>query len=231
MTKLIERNTTIPAKKSQVFSTAEDNQTQVSIHVLQGEREFAKDNRTLGRFDLTGIPAKPRGAPQIEVTFDIDANGIVHVSAKDKDTGIEQKIKIESSSGISDEDIDRMVKEAEVNAEADKKAKELVDLKNQADQIIYQTEKQVSDNVDAVGDDVKEKLATAKTALEAAVESADADKIKEQLTAFQTVAQEVAQATQAAAEPQAEGTAEAPQGEADDGAVDAEYEVVDEEKK
>ena len=233
MTKLIERNTTIPSNKSQVFSTAEDNQTQVSIHVLQGEREFAKDNRTLGRFDLTGIPAKPRGAPQIEVTFDIDANGIVNVSAKDKETGVEQTIKIESSSGINEDEIDRMVKEAEANAESDKKAKELVDLKNQADQIIYQTEKTVTDNADAIGDDVKEKLEEAKKALEASVETEDADKIKEQLTAFQAVAQEIAQSAQPqpGAE-QAGGAEEAPQEEAkDDGAVDADYEVVDEDKK
>jgi molecular chaperone DnaK len=232
MTKLIERNTTIPSNKSQVFSTAEDNQTQVSIHVLQGEREFAKDSRTLGRFDLTGIPAKPRGAPQIEVTFDIDANGIVNVSAKDKETGAEQSIKIESSSGISEDEIDRMVKEAEANAESDKAAKELVDLKNQADQIIYQTEKTVTDNADAIGDDVKEKLEEAKKALEASVETEDADKIKEQLTAFQAVAQEIAQAAQPQPGAEQAGAEQAPQEEAaDDGAVDADYEVVDEDKK
>ncbi len=233
MTKLIERNTTIPTKKSQVFSTAEDNQTQVSIHVLQGEREFAKDNRTLGRFDLTGIPSKPRGVPQIEVTFDIDANGIVNVSAKDKETGKEQTIKIESSSGISEADIDRMVKEAEANAESDKKAKELVDLKNQADQIIYQTQKMIDDNASAIPAEIKDKLEAARKNLESAVESENADQIKEQLEAFQAVATEIAQAAQAAGAQAgaAEGSAE-PQAESKgDGAVDADYEVVDDEKK
>ncbi|MDQ2999910.1 MAG: molecular chaperone DnaK [Fibrobacterota bacterium] len=162
MTKLIERNTTIPSRKSQVFSTAEDNQPAVSIHVLQGEREMARHNRTLGRFELTGIPAAPRGMPQVEVTFDIDANGIVHVAAKDKATGKEQKIKIEASSGLSEDEIQRMVKEAEANAEIDKKEKEKAEVKNQAEHMIYSTEKLISEHGDKIS-------AEDKSAVEAAV--------------------------------------------------------------
>jgi len=162
MTKLIDRNTTIPSRKSQVFSTAEDNQPAVSIHVLQGEREMARHNRTLGRFELTGIPPAPRGMPQIEVTFDIDANGIVHVTAKDKATGKEQKIKIEVSSGLSEDEIQRMVKEAEANAETDKKEKEKAEVKNQAEHMIYSTEKLVKEHGDKVS-------AEEKAAVEAAV--------------------------------------------------------------
>ncbi|MBW8886144.1 MAG: molecular chaperone DnaK [Fibrobacteres bacterium] len=162
MTKLIERNTTIPTRKSQTFSTAEDNQPAVSIHVMQGEREMARHNRTLGRFELTGIPPAPRGMPQIEVTFDIDANGIVHVTAKDKATGKEQKIKIEASSGISDADINRMVKEAEANAELDKQEKEKAEVKNQAEHMVYSTEKLVKEHGDKIP-------AADKEAVEAAV--------------------------------------------------------------
>ena len=178
MTKLIPRNTTIPTKKSQIFSTAVDGQTAVSIHVLQGEREMAAQNRTLGNFDLTGIPAAPRGVPQIEVTFDIDANGIVHVSAKDCGTGKEQHIQITSSSGLSDAEIERMVKDAEANAAADKEKREAVDAKNEADGLIYATEKSLKDLGDKVSDADKQKIEDAMAALKKALESENTADIK-----------------------------------------------------
>ena len=178
MTKLIPRNTTIPTKKSQIFSTAVDGQTAVSIHVLQGEREMANQNRTLGNFDLTGIPAAPRGVPQIEVTFDIDANGIVHVSAKDCGTGKEQHIQITSSSGLSDAEIERMVKDAEANAAADKEKREAVDAKNEADGLIYATEKSLKDLGDKVSDADKQKIEDAMAALKKALESENTQDIK-----------------------------------------------------
>ena len=245
MTKLIERNTTIPSKKSQVFSTAEDNQPAVSIHVLQGEREFAKDNRTLGRFDLTDIPAKPRGVPQIEVTFDIDANGIVHVSAKDKETGKEQKIKIESSSGISEEEIDKMVKEAEANADSDKQEREKIDVKNQAEQAIYQMEKMVADNKDKIQEGLVDKTNKAIEEAKKLIESNELESIKKANEDLQKMAQELAQGVAAAGGNPGGPEGAAPQGEPDvqgqqasqseekkdDGAVDADYEVVDEDKK
>ena len=157
-TKLIEKNTTIPTKKSQVFSTAEDNQPAVSIRVLQGEREMATDNKLLGNFELVGIPNAPRGVPQIEVAFDIDANGIVSVSAKDKGTGKEQKIQIQASGGLSDDEINKMVKEAESNKEADKKKSETVDARNQADMIIHTTEKNLKEYMEVKFQKVKKKL-------------------------------------------------------------------------
>ena len=178
MTKLIPRNTTIPTKKSQIFSTAVDGQTAVSIHVLQGEREMANQNRTLGNFDLTGIPAAPRGVPQIEVTFDIDANGIVHVSAKDCGTGKEQHIQITSSSGLSDAEIERMVKDAEANAAADKEKREAVDAKDEADGLIYATEKSLKDLGDKVSDADKQKIEDAMAALKKALESENTQDIK-----------------------------------------------------
>jgi molecular chaperone DnaK len=178
MTKLIDRNTTIPTRKSQVFSTAEDNQPAVSIHVLQGEREMARHNRTLGRFDLTDITPAPRGLPQIEVTFDIDANGIVHVSAKDKATGKEQKIRIEASSGLTDADIDRMVKEAEANAEADKKEKEKAEAKNQGEQLAYAVEKALKEHGDAVNAEEKAAAEAALEELRTALKGDDTDAIK-----------------------------------------------------
>ncbi len=178
MTKLIPRNTTIPTKKSQVFSTAADGQTAVSIHVLQGEREMASQNRTLGNFDLVGIPAAPRGVPQIEVTFDIDANGIVHVSAKDLGTGKEQHIQITSSSGLSEEEIDRMVKDAEANAAADKEKREAVDAKNEADSLVYQTEKTLKEVGDKISATDKQKIEDSCAALKKAIESGDTADIK-----------------------------------------------------
>lgn len=177
MTRLIDKNTTIPTRKSQIFSTAADNQPAVSIHVLQGEREMANDNKTLGRFDLTDIPPAPRGIPQVEVTFDIDANGIVHVSAKDLGTGKEQSIKITSSSGLSKEEIDKLVKDAELHASEDHKKKELVEARNKADSLIYQTEKSLKEFGDKVDSDTKSRIETSIADLKKALEADDADKI------------------------------------------------------
>jgi len=184
MTKLIESNTTIPTKKSQVFSTAADNQPSVEIHVLQGERPMAKDNKTIGRFHLDGIPPAPRGVPQIEVTFDIDANGIINVSALDKATNKSQDIRIEASSGLTEEEIEKMKKDAEANAEADSKAKEEVDKLNSADQMIFQTEKQLKDFGDKLSDDKKKPIESALEDLKKAYESKDLEKIEETLNAI-----------------------------------------------
>jgi molecular chaperone DnaK len=177
-TKLIEKNTTIPTRKSQTFSTAADNQPAVSIHVLQGEREMAADNKTLGRFELTGIPPAPRGLPQIEVTFDIDANGIVHVSAKDLGTGKEQSIKITASSGLSEEEIKKLVKDAEMHAEEDKKKKELAEARNHADTLIYSTEKTVKELGDKVESALKSEIESAIERLKKAMETSDSSEIK-----------------------------------------------------
>ncbi len=177
-TRLINRNTTIPTKKSQIFSTAADGQTAVTIHVLQGEREMASENRTLGNFDLVGIPPAPRGVPQIEVTFDIDANGIVKVSAKDMGTGKEQKIQIQNSSGLSEDEINRMVKDAEVNAESDKKKREEVDARNEADSLVYQTEKALKDYGDKVSAGDKSKVEDAVKELKDALAGSDIAAIK-----------------------------------------------------
>jgi molecular chaperone DnaK len=193
MTKLIPRNTTIPTRKSQVFSTAADGQTAVSIQVLQGEREMATQNRTLGRFDLVGIPPAPRGVPQIEVTFDIDANGIVHVSAKDLGTGKEQKIRIESSSGLSDSDIDRMVKEAELHAEEDKREKEKAEVRNEADTMIYGTEKNIKDLGDKVNAADKGKADEAIADLRKALEGGDIQTIKDKTEALKQVSYKIAE--------------------------------------
>ncbi|MDR0320391.1 MAG: molecular chaperone DnaK [Treponema sp.] len=193
MTKLITRNTTIPTRKSQIFSTAADGQTAVSIQVLQGEREMATQNRILGRFDLVGIPPAPRGIPQIEVTFDIDANGIVHVSAKDLGTGKEQKIRIESSSGLSDNEIDRMVKEAELHAEEDKKEREKAEVHNEADSMIYSTEKNIKDLGDKVSSEDKSKTDEAIADLRKALESGDIQSIKDKTEALKQASYKIAE--------------------------------------
>ena len=230
MTKLIDRNTTIPTRKSQTFSTAEDNQPAVSIHVLQGEREMARHNRTLGRFELTGINASPRGIPQIEVTFDIDANGIVHVSAKDKATGKEQKIRIEASSGLSDADIQRMVKEAEANAEADHKEKEKVEVHNQAEQLAYSVEKTLKENGDKLSAEDKAEVQTALDDLRTVEKSENLDEIKAAMQKLEQASQKLAAAAQAGAGAQGPGPqpgAAPEQPENKEGPVDADFKVVD----
>ncbi|MGG3889312.1 molecular chaperone DnaK [Metabacillus fastidiosus] len=231
-TKLIERNTTIPTSKSQVFSTAADSQTAVDIHVLQGERPMAPDNKTLGRFQLTDIPPAPRGVPQIEVTFDIDKNGIVNVRAKDLGTNKEQTITIKSSTGLSDDEIERMVKEAEDNAEADKQRKEEVELRNEADQLVFQTEKTLKDLEGKVDEADVAKANAAKDALKQAIESNNLDEIKAKKEELQTIVQDLSVKLyeQAAQAQQAQGADGAEAGKADD-VVDAEFEEVKEEKE
>lgn len=242
-TKLIERNTTIPTKKSQIFSTAADNQTAVSIHVLQGEREMASQNRTLGRFDLVGIPPAPRGVPQIEVTFDIDANGILHVSAKDTATNKEQKIRIESSSGLSEDEIDRMVKDAEANAEQDRKLKSKVETRNEADSLIYTTEKALADYGDKVSEEDKQNIQSAIQSLRDIMDGDDVDAIKAKTEELKQAAYKLAEEAYKAGQEQAgaegdaagdpgagtsEGTAGGSAGGA--GVEDVDYEVVDDEE-
>ncbi|MCG8472443.1 MAG: molecular chaperone DnaK [Desulfobacterales bacterium] len=233
MTKLIEKNTTIPTRKSQVFSTAADNQPAVSIHVLQGEREMAESNKTLGRFDLADIPPAPRGVPQIEVTFDIDSNGIVSVSAKDKATGKEQSIKITSDSGLSEEEIQQMVKDAELHAEDDKKKKELVEAKNTADALIYQTEKSVKEVGEGVDEATKSNVAEIIEKLKKAMEGDDAAEITKLTEELTQASHKIAEAAykKAAEEGQAsEGAADAGAAPADDDVVDADFEEVKEGK-
>jgi len=230
-TKLIERNTTIPTKKSQVFSTAADGQTSVEIHVLQGEREMAQYNKTLGRFNLTGIPTAPRGVPQIEVTFDIDANGIVHVSAKDLGTGNEQNITITASTNLSDEDIERAVKEAEQYAEEDKKRKEEIEIRNNADSLVYQTEKTVKELGDKIETADKQKIEDKVAELKKALEGTDSAAIKAATEALTNVSYEVFGKVYSQNAPQGEpGAAGAQQSSQKDDVVDADYEVVDEDK-
>jgi molecular chaperone DnaK len=193
-TRLIERNTTIPTRKSQVFSTADDNQNAVTIRVFQGEREMAADNKLLGQFDLVGIPPAPRGMPQIEVTFDIDANGIVSVSAKDKATNKEQQIRIQASGGLSDDDIKRMVREAEENAASDKQRRELVDLKNQADGLIHSTEKNLSEHGDKVAAAVKAEIELAVEQLKDAKDKDDAELLRQRIQAASQAAMKLGEA-------------------------------------
>ncbi|MBD7935794.1 MULTISPECIES: molecular chaperone DnaK [Cytobacillus] len=233
-TKLIERNTTIPTSKSQVFSTAADNQSAVDIHVLQGERPMAQDNKTLGRFQLGDIPPAPRGVPQIEVSFDIDKNGIVNVRAKDLGTNKEQAITIKSSTGLSDEEIDRMVKEAEDNAEADKQRKEEVELRNEADQLVFTTEKTLKDLEGKVEEAEVTKANEAKDELKAAIEKGDLEDIRTKKDALQEIVQALTMKLYEEAQQQAQA-AQGAEGDAskkaDDNVVDAEYEEVDDDKK
>ena len=230
-TRMIDRNTTIPTKKSQVYSTAEDNQNAVTIRVFQGEREMAADNKLLGNFDLVGIPPAPRGVPQVEVTFDIDANGLVSVTAKDKGTGKEQQIKIQASGGLSDADIDQMVRDAEAFAEEDKKRREAAEAKNNAESLVHSTEKQLEEHGDKIDAALKGEIEAAVAETKTAIEGGDAEAMKEKATALAQIAMKLGEAIykeeQAAASPGA-ATEEAP---ADDNVVDAEFSEVEDDKK
>ena len=238
-TRLIEKNTTIPTRKSEIFSTASDNQPSVEIHILQGEREMAVGNRTLGKFHLDGIPPAPRGVPQIEVTFDIDANGILNVSAKDKATGREQSIRIEASTGLSKEEIEKMVNDAKSHASDDKKRRELVDLKNQADQMAYQTEKNLKELGDKLDGDAKGKLEAAVSRVREALKTDNVDEIKSSLDALNQIWNELSATLYQ--QQQAAGGAGPEQGPPPPGSdaeatdekevEEADYEVVDDEKK
>jgi molecular chaperone DnaK len=233
MTKLIEKNTTIPCKKSQIFSTAADNQPAVSVHVLQGEREMAADNKTIGRFELVGIPPAPRGVPQVEVTFDIDANGILHVGAKDLGTGKEQSIKITASSGLSEDEIQKMVKDAEIHAAEDHAKREVIEARNQADSLVYTTEKSLKEHGDKVDAETKGKIETALAELKTAMEGTDGAAIKAKTEALAEASHKLAEAMYAQAQGAAEGPTEggAEGGSAKEDVVDAEFEEVDEKKK
>jgi len=238
MTKLIDKNTTIPTKANQTFSTAEDNQTAVTVHVLQGEREMAAGNKSLGRFDLTDIPTAPRGVPQIEVNFDIDANGILNVSAKDKATGKEQSIVIKASSGLSDEEVEKMVKDAEAHAEEDRKAKEMIETKNMAENMIHATKKTLNEMGDKVEDKEKSDIEAAISELEEALKSDDKEVISEKTTKLTETAGKLAErayAEQQASSGGGEESAANPdaaddKNSADKDAVDAEFEEVKDEK-
>jgi len=230
MTKLIDKNTTIPTKASQVFSTAEDNQSAVTVHVLQGEREIASANKSLGRFDLTGINAAPRGMPQIEVEFDIDSNGILNVSAKDKATGKEQRIEIKAGSGLSDEEVEQMVKDAELHAEEDKKFQEVVKARNAADAMVHSAKTLIEENKDMIEDGERADIEEAISKVDEAMKGDDKEAIEKSSEALQTVLAPVMQKAQAAAQQAGASGEDVPAEEADDDVVDAEFEEVDDKK-
>ena len=230
-TKLIDKNTTIPTKAEQIFSTAEDNQTAVTIHVLQGERERAQDNKSLGRFDLTDIPSKPRGMPQIEVAFDIDANGIINVSATDKETGKEQKIVIKASSGLSDDEIEKMISDAEANADTDKDFRELVDIKNQADQVIHATEKSLEDLGEKVTNEERSNIETSLNDVKDAIKTDDKDKIESKLKTLSEASVGIAQKAFEEAQAKAQNEPQSDESDDEENVVDAEYEEVDSEEE